>query len=221
MRIPVEWKNKHVGQRCFVAGTGPSLNNIDLTKLKGEFVVGCNLLFRKMWPNILCMSDNRRWADWHKEIIKSRDSYGQLVLSSPPCPKVPVWAYSVPMDLGRRVYNSQFDPDLGSTCWHRTVIMDLCLPLVLYMGFSEVYLIGCDSTHVGHFYNPGVPFEMGERASFTELDRAWAVFRDMFAHRDRLLKNATFGGRDIPVPRVPYVELFNEDSSVHTDTAEQ
>ena len=37
-----EFKNRHQGQRCFVAGNGPSLNAIDMTRLKNEITFGAN-----------------------------------------------------------------------------------------------------------------------------------------------------------------------------------
>lgn len=37
-----DFADKHRGQRCFVAGNGPSLNAIDMTKLKDEIVFGSN-----------------------------------------------------------------------------------------------------------------------------------------------------------------------------------
>jgi hypothetical protein len=40
-----EFHNRHRGERCFVVGNGPSLNNIDMTKLKGEITLGSNRCF--------------------------------------------------------------------------------------------------------------------------------------------------------------------------------
>ena len=37
-----EFKNRHEGQRCFIVGNGPSLNDIDMTLLKDEITFGSN-----------------------------------------------------------------------------------------------------------------------------------------------------------------------------------
>lgn len=37
-----EFAGRHQGQRCFVVGNGPSLNAIDMTRLKDEITFGCN-----------------------------------------------------------------------------------------------------------------------------------------------------------------------------------
>lgn len=40
-----EFRDRHRGQRCFVAGNGPSLNRIEMTKLKNEITLGSNRCF--------------------------------------------------------------------------------------------------------------------------------------------------------------------------------
>lgn len=40
-----DFHNIHKGERCFVAGNGPSLNRIDMSKLDGELVFGSNRCF--------------------------------------------------------------------------------------------------------------------------------------------------------------------------------
>lgn len=45
LRVPHlldEFRDRHRGRRCFVAGNGPSLNAIDMTRLKDELVFGSN-----------------------------------------------------------------------------------------------------------------------------------------------------------------------------------
>jgi len=37
-----EFRNRHKGQRCFVVGNGPSLNQIDMTRLRNEITLGAN-----------------------------------------------------------------------------------------------------------------------------------------------------------------------------------
>jgi hypothetical protein len=37
-----DFQNRHQGERCFVVGNGPSLNQIDMTKLRNEITLGAN-----------------------------------------------------------------------------------------------------------------------------------------------------------------------------------
>ena len=39
-------RDRHAGERCFVIGTGPSLNQLDLDKLRGETTFGVNGTFK-------------------------------------------------------------------------------------------------------------------------------------------------------------------------------
>ena len=56
-------QNIHKGERCFIIGNGPSLNQTDLTKLKNEYTFGLNriyLAFPKMGfetTYYLCVND--------------------------------------------------------------------------------------------------------------------------------------------------------------------
>jgi hypothetical protein len=56
------FKDKYKGKRCFVIGNGPSLNNVDLSKLNGEITIVMNRFDRhpilKKWqPTFYCAGD--------------------------------------------------------------------------------------------------------------------------------------------------------------------
>ena len=43
------------------------------------------------------------------------------------------------------MWENNFQPNIElPLAWGRTVILDFCVPVAQYMGFSEIYLIGCD-----------------------------------------------------------------------------
>src|SRR5512142_2825775 len=46
-----EWKDKYKGQRAFIIGNGPSLNQTDLSKLRDEFTFGLNRIYL-MFPRL-------------------------------------------------------------------------------------------------------------------------------------------------------------------------
>ena len=48
-----ELKNKYLGERCFVIGHGPSINQQDLTKLKNEYAFACNHFYLHRQLNII------------------------------------------------------------------------------------------------------------------------------------------------------------------------
>lgn len=53
------WKDR----RCFIIGGGPSVNDIDLSCLKGELTIGINRAFEFMDPSIIFSMDARFW-EW-------------------------------------------------------------------------------------------------------------------------------------------------------------
>jgi hypothetical protein len=55
VRKNIKLKNIHLGERCFILGTGPSLKAINLEKLKNEITFGVNFLARmKDYSRINC-----------------------------------------------------------------------------------------------------------------------------------------------------------------------
>ena len=52
-------KNKHKGHRCFILGTAPGLNDLDMSLLNNEITIGMNTILRKedITPNYLVVGD--------------------------------------------------------------------------------------------------------------------------------------------------------------------
>ncbi|WP_414521108.1 hypothetical protein [Umezakia ovalisporum] len=107
-----------------------------------------------------------------------------------------------------------------------TVIINFCLPIAYYLGFKQVYLIGCDCDYGmkksddprSYFYN--AKDQSGAAPSFEWLQRSWssdgpmiqsyAVARQEFEKRGRKIYNATAGGKLEVFPRVNYENLFEK-----------
>ena len=68
-----EFKNKHLGKRCFIIGNGPSIKNVDLTLLSKEITFTVNQMprmenFKNIQTNYHIWSDRRFFID-NVEII--------------------------------------------------------------------------------------------------------------------------------------------------------
>jgi len=75
--IPIIKKIKdcHKNKRCFIIGTGPSLNKTDLSLIKNEIIFGVNTLYRGLSHfNISCdyyaVSDICVWRKHYEEILR-------------------------------------------------------------------------------------------------------------------------------------------------------
>jgi len=170
-------KNKFKGERCFIVGNGPSLNKIDLGKLKNEYSFAVNGIFYKTEetgykPTFYVVEDkhvmhdnitkiNSYEAEYkffpknYKHLIKNRKNtsffnmnMGFYEVSSPNF-KIPKFS----TDASKRVY-----------CGQSVTIINL--QLAYYLGFEEVYLIGMDFN-----YNiPDSAIVDGENILSTEED---------------------------------------------------
>ena len=148
-------------KRCFIIGNGPSIKEQDLRLLNGEFTFATNyFVLHENFPEIglryLCMSNPRFWREGRlpANLLEVLEQYPELPLffdfsfvsvnarrkyfSEDRC-------FYVKVDLESRVEDGKLslDPTKG-LCHGSTVIIDLCIPLAFFMGFREIYLLGCD-----------------------------------------------------------------------------
>lgn len=161
-------KDCHKGERCFVLGNGPSLKNDDLRKLENEFVFSVNQIARH--PDFEHIKPTYHfWADPHFfEINDSNPEDLELLEimknvntneNSPLCffpiqQKSFVEKYKLDSILkinyfysGLNFYDG-FDESIDYT---KAVpgfgtVVQWCITMAIYMGFSEIYLLGCDNT---------------------------------------------------------------------------
>lgn len=147
------YKNKHKGERCFLVGNGPSLRISDLEGLQknGEITFGCNLVTKVFgetsWrPDYYFLID-RICAKFQSaeinEAIRDIPLFTNITTYNifRNKPRNPVILYNIARDRYKvkRSPLAYYIPS-GST------VMSLMIEMAVYMGFSEIYLIGCDCT---------------------------------------------------------------------------
>lgn len=141
------------GKRCFLVGNGPSLKAEDLDMIRDEISFGCNFVHKiyaqTQWrPTYHFISDSStvRTACW--DIVQNQDSerttmvirdfaYQNMSIK----PKKAIVAPSISMD---EYYVS--DNFLAYHYISHATVMSMMLEAAMYMGFSEIYLIGVDAT---------------------------------------------------------------------------
>jgi hypothetical protein len=237
---------RHEGaRRVFVIGNGPSLKGMDLSPLAGEITIGANSFYKhpdaaRCGLRYLCIGDERfmidepRALEWHRTIEATLP--GVVLLLHPDARAlvrkhglyrgnevhyfqrgvVVPYAEMVRFDLTRPL-------NVGNTTGSQ-----LAIPLAVYLGFREIYLLGFDcnwlESYTGsyHFYETHAQFP--EFDSLKTDDR-WGRYEDhlIFALRDyeahRLIAartaqlgvrvmNAGRGGLLDTYPRVRFEDLF-------------
>lgn len=160
-------KDRHAGERCFILGNGPSLNETDLSLLKDEVVFACNAVFllfdRIDWkPAYYTCVDSQVLPDRAAEIDAMLEGNPSIVSFFP----AEVQEHGgdrqrqpgrtlIPDRPNRYFFNevpgsiealptSMFSLDAAVRVIQPHTVAVTMLQLAAYMGFSEIYLVGCD-----------------------------------------------------------------------------
>jgi hypothetical protein len=238
-------KDRHRGRRCFVIGNGPSLGPMDLRPLAGEITIAANSFYKHphaeaIGLKYLCigdpafMIDEPRAVDWHR-IIAARLPAASFILN--PDARVLIRNHDLYRDrevffFARGVVTEHpelIDFDLSKPInVGNTTGTQLAIPLAVYLGCTEIVLLGFDcnwlESYTGsyHFYQKHEQFPEFDALN---TDERWGRYEDhlIFALRDfeahRLIsertrqlgisiKNATAGGLLEMYPRVRLEDCF-------------
>lgn len=230
-------KNKHKGKRCFLIGNGPSLRPEDLDLLKGEITFAANriyMLFNKTeWrPTYYFCADSGLYSMDHRKIrgIDAELRFVSLntgILAGKVYDEVTYYNQGmnfVEVKQGKVVFKNKvnFSYDAEKVVYGGGTILYDALQWAVYMGFSEVYLLGVDCNYKFERTVDGKVIENDiKKEHFDEkydVGRTWAaeVFRLIMAweqakksceERGIVIKNATRGGKLEVFERVSLEEL--------------
>ncbi len=152
-----------MGNKCFILGTGPSLNDVDLSLLKNHTTIGVNLIISSGFiPDYICVSDREMIVDNYDKIIDSKMDGGEYYIVKPKDSNVLKKLKTINnvnllegfKETGIR--KPYIDKNLKRFAMTKNgVINDLAVSVAIYLGFNEIYLIGVDGEHgrKTHFYD--------------------------------------------------------------------
>ena len=219
-------KNTHIGERCFIVATGPSLTFDDLNYIKDEFSFGMNscvlALDKTDWiPNILGIEDEYVYQRVERELLNASSSKlkGRVMLSN----VVEQYFDSAkqfnifPVNLLDHKYihektgEIKFSDDCYCIIYDAYSIIFSLMQLAVYMGFKELYLLGSDCNYDQkntHFIDHGAvdPFaaHVGSRLIYIHSKfKEWANARGVEVY------NCTRGGMLEVYPRKSLEEVLN------------
>jgi len=238
-------QNAHAGERCFILATGPSIKTQDLKALQGETCIAVSNFFVHpdydlIRPRYYCVAPSHppitedAWQMWMDEMEAGTDNATMFFGMS---------------DFDRNQRGGRFAnrqtfflrfgmdfrllPDSG---------IDLCGPvpgpqsvpimalmLAVYMGFNEIYLVGCDHDHLlhhdesRHFYSEsqhalvrahynewsGSDFGLACRAHDV-LWQQYKILHSMARAKAISIVNCTPGGMLDVFPRMPLETVCRE-----------
>lgn len=235
-----KFKNIHQGERCFILATGPSINTQDLTVLKDEICISVAQFFHHkdidiIKPKYHVLAPCHDPFDFNtlKKVIPPMNRVYDDSLTA--CfMGYTEYQYSnynflekYPEEKRENFYHLNYSKSINLTnqscklqdIWDickspftvRTVIYS-AITIANYMGFKEIYLLGCDADYLldlkrtsnHHFYDENKSFsdkEHLERAStedfflaYYNLWREYKLMRDYLNDRKIKIFNATNGG---------------------------
>lgn len=163
-------KDKYYGERCFILGNGPSLKAQDLSLLEKEYVFTVNQFMRhpdskKVKTNFHIWADSNFFhIDEHKpEDLELLHTMTAVVTedNDPLCffpieQKAFVKKFKLDKRLRIRYFgmklklHEKYRSDINFTRFipgTGTVVL-IGIFLAMYMGFTEIYLLGCDTTSI-------------------------------------------------------------------------
>ncbi|ATB64103.1 DUF115 domain-containing protein [Pseudomonas mosselii] len=166
------YENKHQGERCFILGTGPSLSELSggqIETLKRERTFGLNSLYKAdigkaVRPDYYALVDNNYWEVHQHTYAEVAQAYGAQAPVFITDPRAKPVVDSVDRELDAiYVYAKKYPVSEVSLELHRGIhglmnVVSVCIVSAMYMGFKEIYLLGCDynafcSFGRGHCYD--------------------------------------------------------------------
>lgn len=145
-------------KKCFIIGSGPSVRNQDLSKIKNHFTIVHNAFYLvrnkyKMTPNLYVIEDYLPAADNSSELNKINDikfvvpfQLRKFIQKRPNVTYINFdYSYIKDYQNDKDYFGKyRFSEDLSlKGFWGGTVVY-LSLQIANYLGFKEVYLLGVD-----------------------------------------------------------------------------
>lgn len=236
-----KFKNFHASKkRCFLIGNGPSIKQQDLTQLNDEIVFVTNHFvlhnqYKDISPDYYCVCDHRmfegganeEWATLMYEKanrtikffplsarinIKSDSRFDNTSTYYLNHTSGKIW------DLNKMVLDPRQDVYSGDT-----IIIDYCIPLAFYMGFTEIFLLGCDCDYgldkdkdFSRSYFFDSKLATSERQTVKYLQKEWSnnvfksykIAKDILENRGCKIYNSTLGGKLEVFERVELKKIF-------------
>ena len=220
-------KDTHIGEKCFIVATGPSLTFEDLDKLadSGVFSFGMNscvlALNKTKWiPDLLGVEDEYVYEKIENALIKeSKSKLKDRILISHNVEqffKSAKMFKVFPQNILDHKYNLnkygtiKFSDDCYEVIYDVWSILFSMCQFAVYMGFREIYFLGTDCTYnkeKSHFIDHGVKdshaFLAGERLIYCH-----GKFKEWAEKKGVKVYNCTRGGMLEVYPRKSLEEVL-------------
>lgn len=160
------FRDRHAGQRCFVIGNGPSINDQDLAPLEAEITLVTNAFFKhpfldRLSPNYYVLTDPIYFDGSEASracLIELNARVSSTTYFIPDSASEVINQYALlPADrayyvglAGNLAHNLAWSPDLTDVLPGVRTVVQLAIIAALYMGCNPIYLLGMDHDWLSH-----------------------------------------------------------------------
>jgi len=248
------FKDRHRGKRCFILGTGPSIKKQNLKALGRETCIAVSNFFVHrdfpvIRPRYYCVPayhppfTDTAWNEWIGEVFAKTNGselfMGDTLLG---IERYQERCTDIGADMTRtffikfgRGWNSAVRRgiDLTGSLPAPQSVAIMALMIALYLGFGEIYLLGCDHDwilHLGenaHFYDEkksalyrsghheGVDLDLAtEFRNHLILWEQYKALREIAERNNTRVFNATAGSLLDVFPRAHYDSILKRDYGI-------
>jgi hypothetical protein len=148
-------RDKFRGRRCFIIANGPSLKDIDISKLRKEITMGCNGIY-KMFPDWGFHTTYLMFEDIEQIELRRRDIHAvqgpikMAAIYNAYCfkPDAKTLFFNAPRMRGQKYYWTdlypQFSTDFAAVVHLGSTVTYIMLQLAYHLGCDPVYIVGLD-----------------------------------------------------------------------------
>lgn len=217
------YKNIHDGERCFIIATGPSLTIADLEKLYNEYTFSMNSISK--------IFDDTDWRPTYYVIqdfkvfdkLKNDKSFQSLenkfaadfLFSEHKINKDDFIKFPLDhldhMDIKKQSMPLKFSDDAYVCVFDGYTVTYSAIQLAVYMGFKEIYLLGCDCDYSGdkqHFADYGIKVTSNPE---NRMLTAYKFAKEYADTHGLKIYNATRGGKLEVFERVNLDEVLQKN----------
>lgn len=168
-----KYHNKHLGERCFIIGNGPSLNKEDLDFIKDEVSFASNKIYKifseTTWrPKYYCIQDGPLLSNMSEEIMSplnsSEKTFIRMSLQSKVSKKLKKTKKILYVPVVEPYYKENkvnFSYKVNNFIYDGWTVTYMAMQIAVYMGFKKIYLLGVDHSF---------PFEKKIDGSIVEVN---------------------------------------------------
>lgn len=225
-------RNSHLGERCFIIGTGPSLTVEDLNLLKSEICFGTNRIYELFdktdWrPTYYVNQDHKLIRTFTDQIRLVESKYKFLPIDYQNLFSGDEYLFFVLKHKDFYPHRAPFSRDIYHYLAQGFTVTYGAIQIAAYMGFSEIYLLGIDhnynivrdangnpvrSNDQSANYSQGVSnyVDMANLPRVEETTIAYETAEELSAKLGIKIYNATRGGKLEAFKRVDLDSVINK-----------